>query len=239
MADHFNYNSVLKQLLLVIFLFFSLALFAKNKLLVNDTTAVIVRSVNVKTYTQQKEFQYDKVAVPMISLWDRFWNWFWKMVDNILSTKTSNKILNWSISIAAFFIIAFFVMTVIGMNKNKLFNKDGSGNIDYNVANNNIHGIDFNTAIEAAIAKNNYRIATRLLYLQTLKLLTNKDLIDWKINKTNATYVQELIGHPQQYSFAQLTNYFDKVWYGETNVEVEKFDQLKQSFYQFQQHIKQ
>ncbi|MBC7721785.1 MAG: DUF4129 domain-containing protein, partial [Pedobacter sp.] len=102
-----------------------------------------------------------------------------------------------------------------------------------------IHGIDFNAAIDAAIAKNNYRIAIRLLYLQTLKLLTDSDLIDWKINKTNTTYVQELSGHQQQYSFAQLTNYFDKAWYGETNIEAAEFDQLKQLFYQFQKQIKQ
>ena len=235
----FNHNPVLKQLFLFIFLFNLLISFAQNKSLVNDTSNVVLRKMDVKTYTQQKDFQYDEASEPMISLWDRFWNWFWKMIDNILNTKTGSAIFHWGFVAAAVALIAFFIFRLMGMNKNKLFTKDSGGNIDYNVANNDIHGIDFNAAIEAAIAKNNYRIAIRLMYLQTLKLLTESNLIDWKINKTNATYVQELNGHQQQYPFIQLTNYFDKTWYGATTIEAAQFDQLKQSFYQFQQQVKQ
>lgn len=195
--------------------------------------------MDVKTYTQQNDFQYDEASEPMVSVWDRFWNWFWKMVDDILNTKTGGTIFSWAKISIAIGLVIFFIYKVTRMNKNGLFNKDGYENLDYNVANDDIHGIDFNAAIEDAIAKNNYRVAIRLMYLQTLKLLTDSDLIDWKINKTNATYVQELSEHSQQYSFAQLTNYFDKAWYGETNVDTVQFDQLKQSFYQFQQQIKQ
>lgn len=207
--------------------------------MVNDTSSVVLRSIDVKTYTQQKDFQYDEASEPMVGLWDRFWNWFWKIIDDILNTKWGGTIYDWAKISIAIGLIIFFIYKITRMNKNGLFNKDVGGNLDYNITNDDIHGIDFNAAIEAAIAKNNYRIATRLLYLQTLKLLTDNDLIDWKINKTNATYVQELSGHQQQYSFALLTNYFDKAWYGETNFEAAQFDQLKQSFYQFQQQIKQ
>lgn len=217
----------------------SLNSLANTKLLVYDTAIIVTRNIEVKTYTQQPEFQYDDITIPRENLWDRFWKSFWKMVNGFLSTKTGNTIFNWSIDAIAVAIIIFFVLRLIGINKSGLFAEDGSATLGYNIENDDIHGIDFDAAIAAAAVKQNYRLAIRLLYLQTLKLLADNALIDWRINKTNAAYVQELKAHQGQLLFLQLTNYFDKAWYGESNVDAKQFDLLKELFSQFQQQIKQ
>ena len=203
-----------------------------------DTATIIIRNIDVKIYTYQPEFQYDNTTIPRENLWDRFWIFFWKIVDNIFNTKTGNTIFNWSIGAIAVAIITFFVLRLTGMNKNGLFAKDGSATLGYATENDDIHGIDFNAAIDVASAKQNYRLAVRLLYLQTLKLLADNAVIDWRINKTNAAYVQEVKGYQGQLQFLQLTNYFDKAWYGESNVDTKQFSQLKELFSQFQQQIK-
>ena len=225
--------------LIIISTILSLNSLANTKPLVFDTASVVTRNIDVKTYIQQPEFQYDDIAMPRENLWDKFWKWFWKIVDDIFYTKAGSVILNWVIGATAVAIITFFVLQLTGMNQNGLFAKDGSASLNYAIEVDDIHGIDFNAAIDAAAVKQNYRLAVRLLYLQTLKLLADNALIDWRINKTNAAYVQELKDHQVQLQFLQLTNYFDKAWYGESKVIVEQFDKLKQSFSQFQQQIKQ
>ena len=228
----------MKYLLLFLFLFSTLSSFANQKPLVFDTTSVAIRNIDVKKYAANKDFQYTEMSAPRENYWDRFWKWFWQMVNDIFNTKAGNRVLNWSLSLIAIAVIVFFILKVTSMSRSGLFSKDDNAGINYVVENDDINGIDFNTAIDTAITKNNYRLAIRLLYLQTLKLLSDKAVINWRINKTNAAYVQELQPYSYQNQFMQLTYYFDKVWYGEAKVDKEQFIALQQSFYQFQQVIK-
>lgn len=228
----------MKYLFFLILLFFTLSAVAYQKPLVVDTTSVTLRNIEVKKYAADKDFEYTEISATTENYWDKFWKWFWKMVNAILNTKTGNSVLNWSLSVLAICIIIFFILKVTGMNRNGLFSNNNNADINYSIENDDINGIDFSKAIDTAILKNNYRTAIRLLYLQTLKLLSDKAIIDWRINKTNAAYVQELEPYDYQRQFMQLTFYFDKVWYGEANVDKEQFTILQQSFYQFQQAIK-
>ena len=97
-----------------------------------------------------------------------------------------------------------------------------------------IHEIDFDTSISGAIAIKDYRIAVRLYYLKTLKLLADKNLIDWKINKTNNNYIKELKEIRLKKPFEELTNLFEWVWYGEFPVEESFFEKTKNTFNSFQ-----
>ena len=206
--------------------------------MVYDTSSVAIRNIDIEKYVADNDFQYTEMSAPKENYWDRFWKWFWQMVNDIFSTKAGNMVLNWSLSLIAIAVIVFFILKVTSMSRSGLFSKDDNAGINYVVENDDINGIDFNTAIDTAVTKNNYRLAIRLLYLQTLKLLSDNEVIDWRINKTNAAYVQELQTYSYQNQFMQLTFYFDKVWYGEAKVDEEQFIALQQSFYQFQQVIK-
>lgn len=46
--------------------------------------------------------------------------------------------------------------------------------------------------IEEAIANRNYRFALRLNYLRSLKILSDKEIINWKIDKTNHEFIGEI-----------------------------------------------
>lgn len=229
----------MKQLFFYLFLCITTSAFAKQKPVAIDSSTVMLRTVDVSFYAKQPTFQYNDVSFYQETWWDRFWRKFWNIVRSILNTKAGESAITWGIAFVAVALLAFFVFKFLGVNKSGLFAKDGGATLTYKIENEDIHGIDFNAGIDKATANGNYRLATRLLYLQTLKILTDAALIDWRINKTNATYVQELKQYPQQAQFLQLTNYFDKAWYGEAKVEAEQFNHLQQSFHQFQQQIKQ
>ena len=124
-------------------------------------------------------------------------------------------------------------MTNIG-----LFGKENKEEaLGYFVVEENIHAINFDAAIEKAIADKNFRFAVRLLYLQTLKNLAGIGLINWQVNKTNIAYVEELNGNIHQAGFRNLTRQFEKNWYGYLPIEESEFRQVMNHFNQFNQKL--
>lgn len=223
--------------LLILFISFGQLVRANHKPLVLDSSTITVRPFNDSVYKKDQAFVYEEMPLQTETWWDRLWRKFWKFIDQLFSTKGGRQFFKWGLPIIALCVLAFFVYKFTGMSKSGFFGKNGDASLAYQVEEENIHELDFKAAIDKAIANNNYRLAVRLLYLQTLKQLTDNGLIEWRINKTNATYVQELKGHQQQNGFIQLTNYFDRVWYGEANINYEQFADAQQSFIQFQQQI--
>jgi hypothetical protein len=101
----------------------------------------------------------------------------------------------------------------------------------------NIHEIPFDKAISDAVNAGNYSLATRLMYLQGLKLLSDKKLIAWHENKTNWQYVYELNNIALRSSFRTVTSIFEYVHYGNMKVEKDKFDHIKEAFRNFKMHV--
>ncbi len=89
-----------------------------------------------------------------------------------------------------------------------------------------------------AVAKGNYRIAVRYLYLQTLTRLSDKGLIQLSPDKTNYQYVKELAKQEYKNDFAKLTVYYEYVWYGDFQINSEVFQSVKYDFDTLQKKIK-
>jgi hypothetical protein len=223
--------------LLIFFILSGLLAKANQKPLVLDSSTVTTRPFNDSIYKNDRAFIYEEMPLQTETWWDSMWRKFWKFIDLLLSTKGGKQFFKWGLPAIALCVLCFFVYKFTGANKSGFFGKNRNAALPYQIDEENIHELDFKAAIDKAIANVNYRLAVRLLYLQTLKQLTDKGLIDWRINKTNATYVQELGTHQQQSGFIQLTNYFDRVWYGEAAITHEQFNDAQQSFIQFQQQI--
>lgn len=78
-----------------------------------------------------------------------------------------------------------------------------------------------------------YRQATRYLYLITLTLLNEKGLIRWHPEATNQDYQRQLNGSAWDRSFRDLTGFYEKVWYGEFPLGAAQFDRLHHYFEDF------
>ncbi len=205
-----------------------------------DSTAVTVRSFNsaaLQSIKSDEAFQYDQSKQPALSWWDKFWMWFWWKVEQILQTK-SGRATVWTVFILmGVIVIGYAVFKIKKMNRGGLFASNSGAGLDYSVGHEDIHQISFDAAIEEAITHKNYRLAVRLLYLQTLKKFADKNIINWKINKTNSDYVKEVSERPWQSLFNQLTYQFEYAWYGETNVNADKFEALRQAFKQLNNQV--
>ncbi|MFC0605507.1 hypothetical protein ACFFGA_13130 [Winogradskyella pulchriflava] len=96
----------------------------------------------------------------------------------------------------------------------------------------NIEQIDFDKLIKKALKANNYRLATRYMYLKTLKVLASKKTIEWHYDKTNTDYLNEIKDSKLKSLFKRVSYIYDYVWYGEFPIDEVSFNKNKDDFNQ-------
>lgn len=97
--------------------------------------------------------------------------------------------------------------------------------------------VDFEKQIALAIQSGNYRLATRLLYLQVLQVLSEKKLIQYQQQRTNADYLAQLYGSNYYSDFFRLTRHFEYSWYGLFDLQKNMFLQVQQEFSNFKKRL--
>jgi hypothetical protein len=100
-----------------------------------------------------------------------------------------------------------------------------------------IFAINYQREIDKAASQGNYRLAVRLMYLRLLKDLADRNIIQYKQDKTNFDYLLQL--HPTKYynHFFRLTRHYEYSWYGHFDVEENKYSIIKNDFNQFERDI--
>ncbi|MGB1204750.1 MAG: DUF4129 domain-containing protein [Chitinophagales bacterium] len=193
----------------------------------------------MESYTKQRAFNYNKLP-PKPNPLEQFLYWLSQKLDSIFGSKTSSNV--WFYLKYILLLIALYIVlkTFLKVDINGLFFKQSQKNsrhLKHSELVENIHEIDFEKMIEAAVSKKMYRLAVRLYYLKTLKKLTDSDLIHWQINKTNLDYIREMQTKPLHKDFRQLTHWFDYVWYGNFELTTEDFEDIQARFLTFEQEI--
>ncbi|MBO0948905.1 DUF4129 domain-containing protein [Fibrella forsythiae] len=202
---------------------------------INDRTPITVRAVDAEKLRDiqgDRAYRYGTDVPPTASLWDQFWAWFWYKVGELLRTKAYRNVGQYVliVAVAALVVWLLYKAEVLANLFPKRAKNTGLG---YETLDENIHQINFSDRINEAVDARNYRLAVRLLYLQTLKGLTDSGLIRWQPDKTNRQYAYELTGNPKRLGFEQLTTQFEYAWYGDFPVDEVRFGLIYQQFKQF------
>lgn len=96
----------------------------------------------------------------------------------------------------------------------------------------------FEGLIRKALQQQNFRLAVRYHFLQTLSILADRQLIVPGLDKTNRHYLNELRGTPAEGYFAVLTHHYDYIWYGEFALNEVQYHRVRGLFDQFHQTLK-
>ncbi len=205
-----------------------------------DSGQVSIRKFDEKAlreYRLDKDFNYNEDGGNVSpSLWQRFWAWFWSLLKEtgISSIPGSSTFWKWFIITLASGVIIFAVIKFRGMDLSALFTgKPKSAEVPFSESLENIHEISFDEEIEKAIGNHDFRLAVRLLYLKTLKKLSDSGRIKWEPDKTNSTYINELRHPDQKQWFSVLTREFEYIWYGSFKVDSGGFEKIRASFIDF------
>ncbi len=102
----------------------------------------------------------------------------------------------------------------------------------------NIHEIDFETTLKAAIEEGNYKEASRLLFLHALKMMSDQKIIDWQINKTNRDYYYEIKKKALKQQFKEVSVLFEYMVYGDFELSEMQFFQMQEVYKNFNKMIK-
>jgi hypothetical protein len=101
----------------------------------------------------------------------------------------------------------------------------------------NIFDINYHKEIESAIRAENYRLAVRLLFLQVLKNLSQRNIIQYKQDRTNFDYLSQLSSGSYYNDFFRLARNFEYTWYGKFDINREMFGVIKNDFENFDRKL--
>lgn len=143
------------------------------------------------------------------SLLDEFLKWIGERLDAHLDANISfyRPVFYSLCTLAVIILVWWLVRSGVLQRLLAILKKE---DVSIEEAEENIHVIDFEAEIARARSAGDYTRASRLLYLQTLKQLSDARRIDWQPQKTPAQYTREVSGM----AFLQLTNHFVRIRYG-------------------------
>lgn len=241
------YNKAFTYWLTGLFLLFAGFAYAgkakKPAVVVRDSSAVQVKQFNedaISTYSQSDDFKYkDADTETELSFWQIFLAWILQMLAaEVGRSPIFLVILKYLILGLIAGGAIYVILKAVGIDVG-LFLRKGSKKtvLPYTESLENIHEIDFEDELDDAISNRNYRLAVRLLYLKCLKQLSDRNLIQWQIDKTNKAYYYELTQKPQRDAFGSLTRRFEYVWYGNFKVDEQAFNDINGLFNKFREQL--
>lgn len=138
-------------------------------------------------------------------------------------------------SLLGYVIIAFLIgllVWILVKNSDKLFEKKKLGEQEKLIIVQplDVEDKDYNQLIRAALKKQDYKMAIRFGFLSSLKYLHKKELIEWKIDKTNLDYQVELPENYQE-SFQGMSLIYERIWYGDFSASKELFTKMSRKFH--------
>lgn len=168
---------------------------------------------------------------------ERFLNKFFKGMGSEESGGSNFWSIFWLLVLIAIVVFAILKITNSGISNLFSGRRKKSEEIDASLDDVDIHAIDYEQMIAEALAKKDYRLGVRLWFLRTLKNLSDKELLHWKIDKTNSDYFYELSGTVYQDGFGKVSFIYDFIWYGEFPVDENSYREAEEKFREFQQTI--
>jgi Domain of unknown function (DUF4129) len=208
-----------------------------------DTTRIQVRRFDktaLENFRQDPDFAYgEERTFDQRNLWREFWRWVFEHIFAPLSDPDTSRFWSYLIIGICTLVVIYAILRLTGSEwlgvfsgRSKKIKPTGFSEVAEN-----IHELDFEKLIAEAIAGRNYTRATRLFYLKTLKTLSDKQLIDWQMNKTNHQYLQEVARLPFEPEFRHLTRLFEYICYGDFPLEEPDFREVEIRFRDFERKV--
>lgn len=157
-----------------------------------------------------------------------------RMLLTWLTVLLGNEAVAWLVIVILIIIgvigLGFGFYGLFGVGKTiPVFSKEKDG-LDYDVKDENIHEINFADEIETAVNQQDFKKAVRLVYLYSLKILTDQKIIEWIPSKTNHDYSYEIQSSERRGEFQKISYIFDNIWYGDYTAEARHYKEINNTF---------
>ena len=222
----------------ILSVFGSSLLWAQNTIVKRDSSEIDVTyfKENFKDSYPGDDFNYSINDTGGINLMQRilrqFFNWMGDLFGfdiDFVDYKTLEYIVYGLLGlIVLYLLIKFLLQNPVS----SVFKTEDKAIKGFRFVEENIEQVDFDKLINGSLKENNYRLATRYLYLKSLKSLANKKTIEWHFDKTNTDYLNEIKDLNTKALFKRVSYIYDYVWYGEFPIDEASFNKNKVDFNQ-------
>lgn len=192
---------------------------------------------NLKEKYTDNDFNYIEKTKIDTSAWDRFWSAVGQFLRDLFDFGNGAKALSGieiAMKIIAFLVIIFVIYLIVKVIINKeggwIFGKSAKKIKVSEITEEDIHSMDFSSAITKAKNEKNLRLANRYYYLWLLKSFSDKEIIEWDIEKTNADYLNEISNLELKNEFQFLSYVYEHSWYGEFDLTKTDFERTETTF---------
>jgi hypothetical protein len=193
---------------------------------------------NLKEKYTDSEFNYQEKPTKVdTTAWERFWSAVGRFFRNLFdfgngeNTLSSLEIIMKIIAILIILFVVYLIVKIIINNEGGwIFGKSANTIKVSELSEEDIHSLDFNSLITKAKNEKNYRLTTRYYYLWLLKSFTDKNIIEWDIEKTNGDYINEISNATLKSEFQYLSYVYEYSWYGEFDLTQTDFETTEIAF---------
>jgi hypothetical protein len=206
-----------------------------------DTAPIDKREFeDLKDNYDGNEFIYER-SVENSGWWTRFKQWLTDFFQSLFDINSDAKAANFTdIALKVFYVVIFLfvvfliVKAIINKEGTWIFGKSSDKRIiPVTDIENNIYDTDFKALIADAEKENNHRLAIRYYYLWLLKTLSEEEIIDYDVEKTNSDYYLEIENKETKEDFSYTSYLYNYIWYGEFDIDDAQFEKAKKAFTQF------
>ena len=191
--------------------------------LTSPTDTLVCDAAQLARWQSDPAYNYNRELIaPEINLFEWINRQFGEFLREIFGSRFADEyseLILVCIAVVILLLVSWFVYK----KRPELFMRSGKRTLPYTVEEDTIYGVDFPEGINEALSQRNYREAVRLLYLQTLKQLSDAGRIEWQPYKTATQYLYEV----RLPAFRQLTNHFLQVRYGNFEATEELFRTMR------------
>ncbi len=155
--------------------------------------------------------------------------------DSLLNQPWFNLLL-WIVIIGIF---AAAVIYFLAQNKISIFSKtsEATASEEENEEHEDIFRISYSKLIQNAEKEKNYRVAIRLMFLQTLKAMSEAGIIHYQLDLTNLDYLLQLNQSKYYNEFFKVMRSYEYAWYGKFAISTEQYTSVKNDFIKLQHKI--
>jgi hypothetical protein len=222
----------MKQLAFLLILFVTNTFISNAQVVTSPSKKPAVRSVPdsvVEKMQKDKDFAYANDMSYWKKAPPRRRNSFDKLMSS-LTQSTVVKVILYSMLIAG---ILYAIYQVMVVNNFFIFSGGRRKNKAGEETDDQLSSENLDEKISEAVANKNYRHAIRFMYLKTLKLLSDNNIITLHAKSTNQEYIRQMYKHDNLAQFRNLTRIYEYVWYGEFHPSEAQFEIISTNFNRF------
>lgn len=199
----------------------------------SQTDTLVCDTTQVAVWQADAAYDYNRELItPEINIFEWLNRLFGELLRKIFGSRFAEE-YSGPILIVIAILLLLLILWFIYMKRPDLFTRSRKNVLAYTVGEDTIYGVDFPGGIAEALSRQDYREAVRLLYLQTLKQLSDEGRIDWQLYKTPTQYLYEV----RLSAFRELTHHFLRVRYGNFEATEELFHTMQALQEEIQEEI--